>query len=273
MTQVTLHPPARAVLAEEAFDRLDAPGGAAAWRAGRPGQRDGRRTGPSSECRRRAGAVGQRAAPAARLIPSAVTWLVRGRHWWSRTPAGYPLVRSNPAIRELSLDLRMAGVPLTTGSRPVPPAPCASSTRSRGSGPLGTWPCCKDLAASVAHRDGAPLAPCLPWRNPSRARRHLPPPLRRLRRPPGTPLRACLASPRCRWCRWESDGRWLRGQSSRWPVLLGTTVPRPSPVCPAEAVRRTRRPGEPTHEATRLLLAGECSIAIPAEKRVLGPRR
>ena len=122
MTQVIARPPARQS-PRGGLRPAHAPGGAAARRAGRAGHLAGRRPGLLQERRRLAGAVGQRGAARRSPTPSAATWSRPARRWWSRTPAGIPLVRSNPAIRELRW-IAYAGVPLTTGDGQTAGALC-----------------------------------------------------------------------------------------------------------------------------------------------------
>ena len=77
---------------------------------------------------------------AARPTPSAVTWSRRERRWWSRMPRRHPVVRTNPAIRELGW-IAYAGVPLTVSAAADGGRAVRDRRAPARSGRRGTWPC------------------------------------------------------------------------------------------------------------------------------------
>jgi two-component system cell cycle sensor histidine kinase/response regulator CckA len=170
----------------------------------------------------------------------------------------HPLVRSNPAIRELSW-VSYAGVPLVTGAGHMAGALCVIDALPRLWSPRDVS-LLEDLAASVVtemelrspgQRRGSsagaapPAAPAAPvFRDPAADLFEI------------SALPMGLVAP---------DGRWLRANPAL-AGLLGTT-PEALAGCPAElSTHAADRPAD--QEATRLLLAGECASYV-AEKRLL----
>ena len=153
----------------------------------------------------------------------------------------HPLVRSNPAIRELSW-ISYAGVPLTTGGGQTAGALCVIDALPRVWSPSGRGPAAGSGGVG-GHRDGAPLAPAA-WRTRRERRRHLPPPLRRLRPTSRDPAAGVFERLRA------ADGsRGVRramapGQSRAGPSCSARRS-RPSP-----AVRPSCRPIPPTGRPT-----------------------
>ena len=159
----------------------------------------------------------------------------------------HPLVRTNPAIRELRLDRlcrRAAHDRATAGRR----ARCASSTRCPRSGRRGTWPCSQDLAASVVTEIELRASAAPPRRGAVP-----PPPVTRRPRDPAAGVFDVSALPMGLI---DADGRWLR--VNRAP---GRAARRRRPEalagCPAEAF---------THPADRA--ADHEAIAAAAGRRV-----
>ena len=174
----------------------------------------------------------------------------------------HPLVRSNPAIRELSW-ISYAGVPLTTGGGQTAGALCVIDALPRVWSPRDVA-LLQDLAASVV-TEMELRSPKL--RGESAASAAPPaasvPPTASTPRDPAADVFDVSALPMGLV---ESDGRWLRVNRAL-AQLLGTTVEALA-GCPAElSTHPADRAAD--HEATRLLLAGECD-SYTAEKRVLG---
>jgi two-component system cell cycle sensor histidine kinase/response regulator CckA len=171
----------------------------------------------------------------------------------------HPLVRSNPAIRELSW-ISYAGVPLTTRGGQAAGTLCVIDTLPRVWSPRDVA-LLQDLAASVVTEmelrspklRGEAVASVEPPAAPA-----LPAAL-----DPAADVFAVSALPMGLV---ESDGRWLRVNRAL-ADLLGTKVEALA-GCPAElSTHPADRAAD--HEATRLLRAGECD-SYTAEKRLLG---
>jgi PAS domain S-box-containing protein len=175
-----------------------------------------------------------------------------------------PLVRSNPAIRELSW-ISYAGVPLTTGDGQTAGALCVIDTLPRIWSPRDVA-LLQDLAASVVtemelrspQRRGEPVPSVSAPAAPAPGAAAAPAP-----RDPAADVFEVSALPMGLV---DSDGRWLRVNRAL-AELLGTKVEalagRPAELSTHPADRAA------DHEAARLLLAGECD-SYAAEKRVLG---
>ena len=167
----------------------------------------------------------------------------------------HPLVRTNPAIRELGW-IAYAGVPLTQGDGRTVGALCVVDTLPRIWSPRDVA-LLEDLAASIVteielrsprHRFERGLGVTLP-----------PPPT------PPDPAAGIFDASALAMGVILSDGRWLRANRAL-AELLGTT-PEALAGCPAETATH---PGDRAadQEAMRLLHTGECaSYAI--EKRLL----
>jgi two-component system, cell cycle sensor histidine kinase and response regulator CckA len=157
-----------------------------------------------------------------------------------------PLVRSNPAIRELSW-ISYAGVPLTTGDGQTAGALCVIDALPRIWSPRDVA-LLQDLAASVVTEMELRSPPLRGEPGP---------------RDPAADVFEVSALPMGLV---ESDGRWLRVNRAL-AELLGTTVE----ALAGRPAELSTHPADRTadHEAVRLLLAGECD-SYTAEKRVLG---
>jgi two-component system cell cycle sensor histidine kinase/response regulator CckA len=157
-----------------------------------------------------------------------------------------PLVRSNPAIRELSW-ISYAGVPLTTGDGQTAGALCVIDALPRIWSPRDVA-LLQDLAASVV------------------TEMELRSPLLRGEPGPRDPAADVFEVSALPMGLVESDGRWLRVNRAL-AELLGTTVE----ALAGRPAELSTHPADRTadHEAVRLLLAGECD-SYTAEKRVLG---
>ena len=151
----------------------------------------------------------------------------------------HPLVRSNPAIRELSW-ISYAGVPLTTGGGQTAGALCVIDALPRVWSPRDVA-LLEDLAASVVTeielrsplRRGEPVASAPPPAAPA-------PPVAR---PSGTPLPACSTSPPCRWVSWSPTGDGS-GSIPRWPSCSARRSRRSPAARPS--CRRIPPTGRPT---------------------------
>jgi PAS domain S-box-containing protein len=161
----------------------------------------------------------------------------------------HPLVRANPAIRELGW-IAYAGVPLTTGDGGIAGALSVADSMPRLWSPRDVA-LLQDLAASVVTEIElrAPRQPRLAGGAPA-ARD----PAARIFEASALPMGLVLP-----------DGRWLRANRAL-ADLLGTTTEalagRPAEAFTHPADRAA------DHEALRLLLAGECG-SYTAEKRLL----
>jgi len=161
----------------------------------------------------------------------------------------HPLVRTNPAIRELGW-ISYAGVPLTTADGQTVGAFCVIDSLPRIWSPRDLA-LLEDLAASVVTEIELRSArPRLPGATaPAR-----PDPASGVFEASALPMGIIL-----------TDGRWLRVNRAL-AELLGTT-PEALAGCPAEAFTHPADRAADL-EATRLLLAGECA-SYSAEKRLL----
>jgi PAS domain S-box-containing protein len=174
----------------------------------------------------------------------------------------HPLVRSNPAIRELSW-ISYAGVPLTTGGGQTAGALCVIDALPRIWSPRDVA-LLQDLAASVVTEMElrSPLLRGEPVASAPPPAAHAPPaPM--TSRGPAADVFDLSALPMGLV---ESDGRWLRVNRAL-AHLLGTTVEALAGGSAELSTHPADRAAD--HEATRLLLAGECD-SYTAEKRVLG---
>jgi len=161
----------------------------------------------------------------------------------------HPLVRTNPAIRELGW-ISYAGVPLITADGQTAGAFCVIDSLPRIWSPRDLA-LLEDLAASVVTE--IELRSVRP-RPPGAAGAARPDPASAVFEASALPMGIIVA-----------DGRWLRVNRAL-AELLGTT-PEALAGCPAEAFTHPAdRPAD--REATRLLLAGECA-SYSAEKRLL----
>ena len=167
----------------------------------------------------------------------------------------HPLVRSNPAIRELSW-ISYAGVPLTTGAGQAVGALCVIDSLPRVWSPRDVA-LLQDLAASVVTE--MELRSSLLRGEPAAS----PPPPAAL--PAASTSRDLFDVCALPMGLVESDGRWLKVNRAL-AHLLDTTADalagRPAELSTHPADRAA------DHEATRLLLAGECE-SYTAEKRML----
>lgn len=164
----------------------------------------------------------------------------------------HPLVRSNPAIRELGW-IAYAGVPLTTRDGQTTGALCVIDALPRLWSPRDLA-LLEDLAASVVTE--------IEIRTP-----HLRLPALQTAAPPQPrdPAATVFEASALPMGLVLPDGRWLRANRAL-AELLGTTTEALA-GCPAEAVTLPADRGA-DREATRLLLAGECS-SYSAEKRLV----
>lgn len=162
----------------------------------------------------------------------------------------HPIVRANPAIRELGW-IAYAGVPLATSDGAIAGALAVADSMPRLWSPRDVA-LLEDLAASVVTEIElrAPRAPRLAGA---------------LSPAPRDPVAGMFEASALPMGLVRPDGRWLRANRAL-AELLGTTTEALA-GCPAEAFTHPAdRAAE--HEALRLLLAGECP-SYTTEKRLL----
>ncbi|HUR94649.1 MAG TPA: PAS domain S-box protein [Gemmatimonadales bacterium] len=166
----------------------------------------------------------------------------------------HPIVRSNPAIREMGW-VAYAGVPLTTADGTTAGALCVIDALPRIWSPRDVA-LLEDLAASVVTEIEFRTAG--PRLDPVQVAQ-MPP------SPPADPAASVFDHAAVPMGLVELDGRWLRVNRAL-AELLGTS-PAALAGCPAEASTHPADRGA-DREAMRLLLAGECA-SYGTEKRLL----
>jgi PAS domain S-box-containing protein len=166
----------------------------------------------------------------------------------------HPLVRGNPAVRELRW-IAYAGVPLTLGGGETVGALCVVDGLPRIWSPRDVT-LLEDLAASVVTE----IELCRPRRRLDPANGD--PPSQASAPDPAAAIFDVSALPMGLI---QPDGRWLR--VNRALACLLNTTPEPLAGCPAEAVTHPADRAA-DHEAIRLLRAGEVA-SYRSEKRLL----